>query len=45
LRSTFDRKQFVSASSYPLKQAVRTELLQLFERASARPSPSARVPA
>ena len=45
LRSTFDRKQFVSASSDPLKQAVRTELLQLFERASARPSPSSRVPA
>jgi len=37
LRATFDRKQFVSASSDPLKQAVRAELQQLFERAlSAR---------
>ena len=33
LRSTFDRKQFVSASSDPLKQAVRSELEQLFQRA------------
>ena len=30
LRSAFDRKQFVSATSDQLKQAVRTELLQLF---------------
>ena len=30
LRSTFDRKQFISPSSDVLKQAVRTELLQLF---------------
>ena len=33
LRATFDRKQFLSASSDPLKQAVRAELQQLFERA------------
>lgn len=36
LRSTFDRKQFVSASSCALKQAVRAELVQLFARAAAR---------
>lgn len=36
LRSTFDRKQFVSASSDALKAAVRAELLQLFARASGR---------
>ena len=35
LRAAFDRKQFVSASSDLLKQAVRAELLQLFERATA----------
>ena len=35
LRATFDRKQFVSASSCALKQAVRTELVQLFARAAA----------
>jgi ribonuclease P protein component len=33
LRSTFDRKEFVSATSEPLKQAVRSELEQLFQRA------------
>ena len=33
LRATFDRKQFVSASSEPLKAAVRQELHTLFERA------------
>ena len=33
LRTTFDRKQFISATSEPLKQAVREELVQLFERA------------
>ncbi|WP_090139806.1 ribonuclease P protein component [Limnohabitans sp. DM1] len=33
LRTTFDRKQFISATSEPLKQAVRQELVQLFERA------------
>ena len=30
LRSTFDRKQFISPSSDLLKQAVRAELQQLF---------------
>ena len=35
LRAAFDRKQFVSANSDLLNQAVRTELLQLFERATA----------
>jgi ribonuclease P protein component len=30
LRTAFDRKQFVSASSDQLKQAVRAELQQLF---------------
>lgn len=34
LRATFDRKQFVSASSEPLRAAVRQELHALFERAS-----------
>jgi ribonuclease P protein component len=33
LRTTFDRQQFISATSEPLKQAVREELVQLFERA------------
>ncbi len=32
LRSTFDRAQFISASSDVLKSAVREELLQLFSR-------------
>jgi len=32
LRATFDRKQFISASSEQLKLAVRQELEQLFER-------------
>ena len=32
LRATFDRKQFISASSDVLKLAVRQELEQLFER-------------
>jgi ribonuclease P protein component len=33
LRTTFDRQQFTSATSDPLKLAVRQELVQLFERA------------
>ena len=33
LRTTFDRKQFISATSDRLKLAVRLELEQLFERA------------
>ncbi|MFM2049735.1 MAG: hypothetical protein RL682_226 [Pseudomonadota bacterium] len=36
LRSGFDKKQFVSASSEVLKVAVRAELLQLFSSAIAR---------
>lgn len=36
LRSTFDRKQFISATSDQLKQAVRAELLQLFGHAAKR---------
>ena len=35
LRSGFDRKQFISASSVLLKQAVRSELQQLFAGARA----------
>ncbi len=33
LRATFDRKQFISASSEQLKVAVRLELEQLFRKA------------
>ena len=33
LRMAFDRQQFISATSEPLKLAVRQELEQLFERA------------
>jgi ribonuclease P protein component len=36
LRTGFDRKQFISASSEQLKLAVRLELEQLFERASRK---------
>ncbi|PJI95436.1 ribonuclease P protein component [Acidovorax sp. 69] len=43
LRTAFDRKQFVSATSDQLKQAVRAELLQLFGYA-ARRSAGAMVP-
>ena len=39
LRSEFSRKQFVSATSDPLKQAVRDELHQLFSRAVVAPAP------
>ena len=35
LRTAFDRKHFVSATSEALKQAVRGELQELFARASA----------
>lgn len=38
LRATFDRKQFVSATSGALQQAVRAELVQLFARAGAAPA-------
>ena len=37
LRSGYDRQQFVSATSTLLKQAVRLELMQLFERAANKP--------
>ena len=36
LRMGFDRKQFVSATSEALKQAVRAELEQLFAAAERR---------
>ena len=35
LRAGFDRKVYTSAWSEPLRQQVRAELLQLFERAAA----------
>lgn len=38
LRSGFDPIQFPSASSRALKNTVRRELQQLFERAGARPA-------
>jgi ribonuclease P protein component len=34
LRTAFDRKQFVSATSDALKAAVRTELFSLFDKAT-----------
>jgi ribonuclease P protein component len=40
LRSTFDRKQFISPSSDVLKQAVRAELMQLFARAHKNGQPA-----
>jgi ribonuclease P protein component len=39
LRSGFDRRQFVSATSDVLKHAVRTELQQLFAYAARRLAP------
>lgn len=41
LRAGFDRKQFLSATSDRLKQAVREELLQLFGHAVRRAAPRA----
>ena len=38
LRAGFDRKQFMSATSDVLKEAVRLELQQLFARVAARSS-------
>ncbi len=38
LRSEFSRKQFVSATSEPLKRAVRAELEQLLGRVLLRPT-------
>ena len=40
LRATFDRSQFVSASSDMLKAAVRAELMQLFSRIPASAVPA-----
>ena len=37
LRSEFDRRLYISATSPMLKQAVRLELEQLFERAAQQP--------
>jgi ribonuclease P protein component len=37
LRAAFDRKHFISATSEPLRRAVRAELIQLFERACRAP--------
>ena len=39
LRAGFDRKQFISATSELLKQAVRAELMQLLTHATRRKSP------
>lgn len=44
LRSAFDRKQFVSATSDQLKQAVRAELLQLFGYATRNSGAAAVAP-
>jgi ribonuclease P protein component len=38
LRTAFDRKLFISATSDQLKLAVRLELEQLFERAALQPT-------
>ena len=43
LRSEFSRKQFVSATSEPLKRAVRAELEQLLGRVLKRPTAPERV--
>lgn len=40
LRSGFDRKQFISATSDVLKQAVRGELQQLFAQVAAQAQPA-----
>jgi len=46
LRAGFDRRQFISASSDALKQAVRAELQQLFARTDwRRLQPLAQPPA
>lgn len=44
LRAGFDRAQFVSATSVPLKRAVRSELQQLFRQAPTCTGPE-RAPA
>ncbi|WP_416547222.1 ribonuclease P protein component [Limnohabitans sp. DCL3] len=43
LRTTFDRQQFISATSEHLKLAVRQELEQLFERATRPQTAEARA--
>lgn len=43
LRTAFDRKQFVSATSDQLRQAVRTELVQLFAYAVRRSAETERT--
>ncbi|MBT9513680.1 MAG: ribonuclease P protein component [Acidovorax sp.] len=45
LRTAFDRKQFLSATSDQLKLAVRAELLQLFGHAARRTGGVAAAPA
>ena len=45
LRAGFDRKEFISATSEPLKQAVRAELMQLLSHATRRKSPKPVAPA
>ena len=45
LRAGFDRKQFISATSGPLKRAVRAELQQLLAHATRRKSPKPVAPA
>ena len=37
LRKTFQRTEFISAASLALKQTVRTELRQLFDKAFQTP--------
>jgi ribonuclease P protein component len=44
LRTAFDRKQFVSAVSPPLRQAVRTELQELLSRIATQPRRTADAP-
>lgn len=44
LRSEFSRKQFVSATSEPLKLAVRAELQALFDRLARLPLPARAEP-
>lgn len=45
LRSGFDRKQFISATSDALKHAVRGELQQLFGQLGASPASAPSAPA
>lgn len=43
LRTEFSRKVFISATSEPLKQAVRAELMQLLAKVAVRTPAPARV--